>query len=534
MPRFFVAGFFVAGFLLTAKALGGALRATFVDFFFAGDIGRIKHDPIRIRQPYLNPHQDFLRVAGVGGGRATTRPGAQVGVTAGLRRCQAVRSMFFRSEPWGAFDALCVHKLTLLRRQDNGCGMRRFGMLLVIAALCIVQLGAQRPLWRARRCPNAPLPNRLADARVQVADWKPEAGSPKNIDPARFASAVAELCVMPNVTRARTLGDALLQAAGEFDIDPFLLGALVFRGSYCRPDYQNPLGVGLTALPMRMYEGDFRHGGYQYQTHDVAGWTVKQKALSRFPFVEASLRRSQANLYFAAGLLSVWREQHAAVDEQFEQVPHRHFVSHWFWGDRVKSARDEDRVFTDRRRLLGYYGAFNDDTQITFRGVVMGCPLDGAPRVVSSGLGFERSEGRSHRGVDVESEFGEPVHAIADGLVVFSGVDLPGQHQHLQLTVEETNKFARAAFGHGGRYVCIQHAAPTGPPLRSCYMHLNSVEVAYGAKVQRGDRIGRVGRTGVKTSPPHLHLELMALDELLDPLVALHGPLIGVPIAFEP
>jgi murein DD-endopeptidase MepM/ murein hydrolase activator NlpD len=65
-------------------------------------------------------------------------------------------------------------------------------------------------------------------------------------------------------------------------------------------------------------------------------------------------------------------------------------------------------------------------------------------------------------------------------------------------------------------------------------MHLESVEVAYGARVERGDRIGRVGRTGVKSSPPHLHLELFALDQLLDPLPALRGHVIGTPIEFEP
>jgi len=419
--------------------------------------------------------------------------------------------------------------------RERARALRVCGVLL-LAALCVMELGAQRPPWRARRRPDAPLPNRLADARVHVEDWADEPPSPAtaSLDGARFASALAELCVLPNATRARALSDTVIAAAREADIDPFLLAALAFRGSYCRTDYEDPLGLGLTALPMRMYEGDFKRGAYQFRVQEHGSWAERQKVLSKFPFIPASLLHSQANLYFAAGLLAVWREQHASVDEAFEQVPHRHFVSHWFWGDRVKSARDEDRLFTDRRRLLEYYGAITTRPTVMFRGVELGSPLDGQPRVVSSGLGFARDEGRTHRGIDIESDFGEPVRAIADGLIVFSGVDLPGQRAHVQLTVEETNAFKRADFGHGGRYVCIQHAPSTGAPLRSCYMHLDSVEVGYGQKLARGDRIGRVGRTGVKTSPPHLHLELMALDELLDPLPALRGPLIGTPVPFEP
>jgi murein DD-endopeptidase MepM/ murein hydrolase activator NlpD len=153
--------------------------------------------------------------------------------------------------------------------------------------------------------------------------------------------------------------------------------------------------------------------------------------------------------------------------------------------------------------------------------------------VVSSGLGFVRDDGeRSHRGIDLEAEFGEPVRAIADGLVIFSGVDLPGQKAHVQLKVDETNAYSPSALGHGGRYVCIQHTTSEGPALRSCYMHMQMVEVTYGDKVTRGQEIGIVGRSGMKSSAPHLHLEMMALDELLDPLPIMRGHVIGTPIDF--
>jgi murein DD-endopeptidase MepM/ murein hydrolase activator NlpD len=64
-------------------------------------------------------------------------------------------------------------------------------------------------------------------------------------------------------------------------------------------------------------------------------------------------------------------------------------------------------------------------------------------------------------------------------------------------------------------------------------MHLETVELAYGQSVERGQRIGSVGRTGMQRSAPHLHLELFSGLLLLDPLVVLRGHLIGTPVQFE-
>lgn len=418
-------------------------------------------------------------------------------------------------------------------RFPDGLLMGRAARAALLAALCLLSLAAERPPWRARKRPNAPLPNKLADARVTLAEWGMEPESPAKIDAERLAKALAALCALPSARKARPIADAAIAAGAEHDIDPFLLGALGFTGSYCRPYFENELGSGLTSLPVAMYQGGFRRGRYRYRVREGGAWVERERAFGRFPFHPGKLLRADANMYFTAGLLAVWRAQHESVDAAFEQVPHRNFVSHWIWGDRVKSARDEDRVLTHRRRLLEYYGALPPRPPLHYRGVALGPPLDGAPRVVSSGLGFVRDDGRrSHRGVDVEAEFGEPVRAIADGVVTFSGCDLPGQRAHVQLKVEQTNVYPRKQLGHGGRYVCVQHETSEGPPLRSCYMHLERVDVVYGDKVTRGTQVGVVGRSGMKSSAPHLHLELMALDELLDPLPILRGHLIGTPIDF--
>ncbi|MDD9938861.1 MAG: M23 family metallopeptidase [Myxococcales bacterium] len=404
---------------------------------------------------------------------------------------------------------------------------------LALLFLALLLFAAQRPPWRARKRPDIK-PNHLAAERVKPGDWAAEPPSPASIDPERFARAIKQICGWMPPSRPGKYAGWILEYGGEFDVDPFLLAALVYRESRCRSDKEELGGLGLTLLAPRMFRDGYRKRVYRYKVKQGDTWVEREKALPRYPFARAAILRAQSNLYLTAGLLSVLKEQHASVDEAFTQVPHRHYVSHWVWGDRVRSARAEDRILTDRRRLLQYYGAQPMPEPLRWQGLLLGSPLDGAPRVVSSGLGFGRDGGRrSHRGIDVESEFGEPVRAIADGKVVFSGVDLPGRQSNVQLSPEHTNAFTRSELGRGGRYLCLRHARDGAPSLRTCYMHLETVEVTHGDVVQRGQRIGTVGRTGMKRSSPHLHLETHLPKELLDPLELLRGHVIGEPVEFE-
>lgn len=323
----------------------------------------------------------------------------------------------------------------------------------------------------------------------------------------------------------------ILQYASEFDIDPFLLAALVYREGRCNPDKEELGGVGLTLIVPSMYASGFRDRAYHYRVNVAGQWQDRALSLPKFVFGELRLREAEANLYFAAALLSMWKAQHDTIDASFTQVPHRHYVSHWVWGDRVTSDRAEDRILTDRRRMLEYYGARAVPAPISRQGVEWGPPLDGAPRVVSSGLGHTREGGdREHRGIDVESEFGEPVRVVATGRVIFAGVDLPGHRHNEILPPELINAYDRRALGNGGRYVCVRHERDNAEPLRTCYMHMETVEVATGDAVTRGQRIGSVGRTGMLRSSPHLHLEILDDRNLYDGLEVLRGHLIGEPI----
>lgn len=94
--------------------------------------------------------------------------------------------------------------------------------------------------------------------------------------------------------------------------------------------------------------------------------------------------------------------------------------------------------------------------------------------------------------------FGKDVLAVADGTVVAARNDLPEQvpgalPRNLPLDQADGNF---VVLDIGGAYVLYAHMQP------------GSVTVAAGARVKRGDRLGKVGNTG-NSQAPHLHLHVM-------------------------
>ena len=57
----------------------------------------------------------------------------------------------------------------------------------------------------------------------------------------------------------------------------------------------------------------------------------------------------------------------------------------------------------------------------------------------------------------------------------------------------------------------IAHALPDGRTLHSMYAHLNRIDVALGALVPRGGKVGTVG-TANDNYPAHLHFEMRTSD----------------------
>ncbi len=99
-----------------------------------------------------------------------------------------------------------------------------------------------------------------------------------------------------------------------------------------------------------------------------------------------------------------------------------------------------------------------------------------------------------HHGIEFNNPIGTPVHAAADGVVIFASSD-------------DSEIFGPFA-GYYGNLVIIEHHLPGEvEPLFTLYGHLSEVSVVAGEHVQRGEMIGAVGKTGVAIGS-HLHFEV--------------------------
>jgi murein DD-endopeptidase MepM/ murein hydrolase activator NlpD len=94
-----------------------------------------------------------------------------------------------------------------------------------------------------------------------------------------------------------------------------------------------------------------------------------------------------------------------------------------------------------------------------------------------------------HRGIDIATNFGNPVAVAADGTVTEARYD----------------KFY-------GRTVIVSH----GSGVVTQYCHMERYVVGPGQKVRRGDVLGYVGKTG-KALGPHLHYEVRINDTAVNP-----------------
>ena len=112
---------------------------------------------------------------------------------------------------------------------------------------------------------------------------------------------------------------------------------------------------------------------------------------------------------------------------------------------------------------------------------------------------------RPHHGVDYAAPKGTPVHAVADGVVIFKGWG-----------------------GGGGNTLKIKHAGN----LVTGYLHLSGYAkgIANGTHVSQGQLIGYVGSTGASTGP-HLDYRIWKNGTPIDPLKVPQEP--AEPIAKE-
>ncbi|MBO8157955.1 M23 family metallopeptidase [Thermosyntropha sp.] len=122
---------------------------------------------------------------------------------------------------------------------------------------------------------------------------------------------------------------------------------------------------------------------------------------------------------------------------------------------------------------------------VKFKTLSYAWPLIGT---ITSPYGWRKSG--FHHGLDIAGERGDPIRAVADGVVVFSGY--------------------KAVYGN---MVIIEHL----DGKQTVYAHARSLKVKKGQKVRRGQIIATVGTTG-RTTGPHVHFEVRYRNKTLNPL----------------
>jgi murein DD-endopeptidase MepM/ murein hydrolase activator NlpD len=163
----------------------------------------------------------------------------------------------------------------------------------------------------------------------------------------------------------------------------------------------------------------------------------------------------------------------------------------------VAALRNGDRRlhafrFAPDGRPPGYFDADGSSLKRFF----LRSPLKFEPTVTSA---FARRrlhpvlhEYRAHLGVDYRAPEGAPVIAVAGGIVLSAGWS-----------------------GGSGRMVHLRHANG----FESQYLHLSSLAVRKGMRVEQGQTIGRVGSTGL-ASGPHLDYRLKQHGAYINPVAA--------------
>ncbi|HNX24054.1 MAG TPA: peptidoglycan DD-metalloendopeptidase family protein [Spirochaetota bacterium] len=121
---------------------------------------------------------------------------------------------------------------------------------------------------------------------------------------------------------------------------------------------------------------------------------------------------------------------------------------------------------------------------------------------ISSKFGKRILNGKTsnHTGIDLAAPLGTKVVAAADGTVIYVNDD-------------QRNC---SSCGYGA-HVIIEHKNG----YRTVYGHLSAVSVKNGQKLNSGEKVGEVGNTG-HSYGNHLHFEIRAYEEFVDPMNYIH------------
>ncbi|TMG71733.1 MAG: M23 family metallopeptidase [Betaproteobacteria bacterium] len=187
--------------------------------------------------------------------------------------------------------------------------------------------------------------------------------------------------------------------------------------------------------------------------------------------------------------LSVLEGEKSAHTVRFDVRPHDYEAQHVTLADRRQV--EPGPAARDQESIVRAFSTFSDSALDDFS---LDLPSPGRP---SGGFGLRRflnNEPRQpHSGVDIAAPPGTPITAPAAGTVLETG-----------------------DYFFYGLTVLLDH----GQGLITMYNHLSSIDVAKGARVARGERIGAVGSTG-RVTGPHLHWSVSLNNARVDPALFL-------------
>lgn len=137
----------------------------------------------------------------------------------------------------------------------------------------------------------------------------------------------------------------------------------------------------------------------------------------------------------------------------------------------------------DPPRASGGGGGTPSGSKPSRRGYIW--PVEG--RVLTR---FTNTSSAKRFGIDIAAPYGTSVRAARDGKVIYASDVLPVY----------------------GRMVIVEHDGG----IATCYAHLSSISVRKGARVSRGEAVGKIGDSG-KTAEPALHFELRRNGDAVNP-----------------
>lgn len=113
----------------------------------------------------------------------------------------------------------------------------------------------------------------------------------------------------------------------------------------------------------------------------------------------------------------------------------------------------------------------------------------------------------------ITSSFGTRIHPVFKTKTTHTGIDISAP-RGTAINAADAGEILYTGWLRGyGQVVIVDH----GANLTTVYAHMSKIETTEGAKVKRGQLIGRVGSTGVSTGN-HLHFETRVNGEAVNPM----------------